>query len=189
MPALVPPHGGGPLKPLLLPVSERADETTRAQKLRAIPLSSREVSDLLMLAIGAYTPLDGFMGSEDWRRCCTDMQTSAGLFWPIPITMSCRDDLAGGIGIGDEVALVDGASGGILAIQRVTEKYTIDRELECKAVFRTTDPAHPGVRKIMEQPAFNLAGPVVGLSEHHYPDTYSGLYYRPAETRAMFEAN
>jgi sulfate adenylyltransferase len=177
------------LKPLLLPITERAEETQRARKLTQIPLSSREVSDLLMLAIGAYTPLLGFMGSEDWRRCCTDMQTSAGLFWPIPITVSCRDDLAGSIGVGDEVALVDGATGEILAIQTVTEKYAIDGALECREVFRTNDPAHPGVRKVMEQPAVNLAGPIVGLSEHHYPDTYPGLYYRPAETRAMFEAN
>ena len=189
MPALIPPHGRGPLKPLLLPVTERTEEIRRARTLTQIPLSSREVSDLLMLAIGAYTPLDGFMGSEDWRRCCTDMHTSAGLFWPMPITVSCRDDLAGGIGIGDDVALVDGASREILAIQTVTEKYAIDRALECKEVFRTTDPAHPGVRKVMEQPPINLAGPIVGLSEHHYPDTYAGLYYRPAETRAMFEAN
>ena len=189
MATLVPPHGGGSLRPLLLPVTERADEVKRGKKLRKVPLTSREVSDLFMLAMGAYTPLDGFMGEEDWRSCCTDMVTSSGVFWPIPITVSCDEDLAGSIPIGSEVALIDNASGEILAVQTVTEKYTIDRELECGEVFRTTDIAHPGVRKVMEQPAVNLAGPIMALSEGHYPETYKGLYHRPAETRAMFEAN
>jgi sulfate adenylyltransferase len=189
MSMLVRPHGGGTLKPLLLPKTERADEIERAKKLTKVALSSREVSDLFMLAMGAYTPLDGFMGEEDWRSCCTDMVTRDGLFWPIPITCSCDKDLAGSIGIGEEIALVDGASGEVLAVQTVTEKYTIDQERECREVFRTTNPEHPGVHKVMAQPPINLAGPVMALSEGHYPDTYKELYHRPAETRAMFEAN
>ena len=189
MSTLVPPHGGGALRPLLLPKAERADELKRAERLTKVPMSSREVSDLLMLAMGAYTPLDGFMGKEDWHRCCTEMTTGDGTFWPIPITLSCTEDLAGGIGIGDEVALVDAAGGEILAIQTVSEKYAIDRELECREVFRTSDIAHPGVQKVMEQPPVNLAGPILALSESHYPETYKGLYHRPAETRALFEAN
>ncbi len=189
MSTLVPPHGGGPLRPLLLPTSERPEGIRRAATLAKVPLSSREVSDLFMLAMGAYTPLDGFMGEADWRGCCTRMTTNSGTFWPIPITLSCTQELADSIGIGDEVALTDGAGGAILAIQTVREKYIIDRELECREVFRTTDSAHPGVRKVMEQPAVNLGGPVMALSEGHYPQTYKGFYYRPAETRAMFEAN
>ncbi|MCG8509668.1 MAG: sulfate adenylyltransferase [Rhodospirillales bacterium] len=189
MSTLVSPHGGGPLKPLLLPRAERAEVVRRAETLTKIPLSSREVSDLFMLGMGAYTPLDGFMGEEDWRSCCNDMVTSDGLFWPIPITLSCSEDVAGGIAIGQEVALVDGDTGKILATQTVREKYGIDRELECREVFRTTDPAHPGVQKVMEQPAVNLAGPITALSEGHFPQTYKGLYLRPAETRAQFEAN
>jgi len=189
MSTLVPPHGGGALRPLLLSGTERAEEIKRAETLVKVPLSSREVSDLFMLGMGAYTPLDGFMGEENWRRCCTDMVTGDGIFWPIPITISCHQDLANTINIGEAVALVDAAGGEILAVQTVTEKYKIDRELECREVFATTDTAHPGVRRVMEQPAVNLAGPVMALSEGHYPKTYKGLYYRPAETRAMFEAN
>ncbi len=189
MSTLVTPHGRGALKPLLLPRTERAEEVKRAEKLVKVPLTSREVSDLFMLAMGAYTPLDGFMGEEDWRGCCTDMLTGNGIFWPIPITCSCHEDIAAGIGIGQEIALIDGSSGEILAIQTVTEIYPIDRELECREVFRSTDTAHPGVRKVMAQPPVNLAGPVMALSEGRYPETYKGLYHRPAETRAMFEAN
>ena len=58
--------------------TERAGEIKRAEKLTKVPLTTREVSDLFMLAMGAYTPLDGFMGEEDWRGCCTDMATSSG---------------------------------------------------------------------------------------------------------------
>src|SRR5512139_3864094 len=84
MAKLIRPHGGGLLRPLLVPGKERADEVKRAERLVKVPLSSREVSDIFMLAMGAYTPLDGFMREEDWRTCCTDMTTSTGLFWPIP---------------------------------------------------------------------------------------------------------
>ena len=189
MSILVPPHGGGTLKPLLLSPMESAEEIRRAQSLTKVPLTSREVSDLFMLAMGAYTPLEGFMVREDWRHCCSDMVTSDGTFWPIPITVSCDEDRAECIATGDDVALIDGESREILAIQTVNEKYTIDRQFECREVFLTTDTAHPGVQKIMEQPAINLGGPVKALSEGHFPDTYAGLYLRPAETRAMFETN
>ena len=187
MSKLVRPHGGEPLKPLLLPSAERAEELKRAAALKTVPLSTREVSDLFMLAMGAYTPLDGFMGEADWRGACVDMKLTSGLFWPIPITLSCTKDLADSIQIGEEVALSDGETGDILGVLTVSEKYAIDRALECESVFRTTDPAHPGVQKVMEQGEVNLAGRVMALSEGHFPETYKGLYHRPAETRALFQ--
>jgi sulfate adenylyltransferase len=115
------------------------------------------------------------------------MALSDGLFWPIPITLSCEKDIADGIRIGEDVALLDGASGDILGVLTVSEKYGIDKELECSRVFRTTDPAHPGVQKVMEQGPINLAGRLMALSEGHFPDTYKGLYHRPADTRALFQ--
>ncbi len=189
MSTLVPPHGGGKLRPLLLKKSARPKELERAEKLVKIPMSSREISDLFMLAMGAYTPLDGFMDEEDWYGCCQRMTTKSGLFWPIPITMSCSEDVANNIAIGDEIALIDAENRKILAIQTVTEKYTIDKHFECQEVFRTTDENHPGVQKVMRQPTVNLAGPVSALSEGHYPDAYKGLYYRPEETRSLFKEN
>jgi sulfate adenylyltransferase len=184
---LVPPHGADSLKPLLLAETERADELQRAESLKQVPLSSREVSDLFMLGMGAYTPLDGFMGEADWRGCCEDMKLADGLFWPIPITLSCAQDLGDSIADGEDVALVDGENGEVLGILTVDEKYAIDREFECSHVFRTTDPAHPGVAKVMSQGPVNLGGAVRTLSEGHFPETYAGLYHRPAETRAMFQ--
>ena len=186
MSKLTPPHGKGRLNPLLAPEAERADGLARANGLRQVPMSSREVSDLLMLGMGAYTPLTGFMGAADWRGCCLDMRTADGLFWPIPIILSCESDLVASIAIGDEVALIDGA-GTIFGTLEVTEEYPIDRAFECTHIYRTTDAAHPGVEKVMGQGAVNLAGPVTALIEGHYPETYPDLYYRPADTRALFQ--
>jgi sulfate adenylyltransferase len=183
---LVPPHGSDSLTPLLLPESERAVEAQRAASLKQVPLSSREVSDLLMLGMGAYTPLDGFMGEADWRGCCEDMKLADGLFWPIPITLSCTQELGDSIEFGEDVALTDDDTGELLGILTVEEKYAADHEFECTHVFRTTDVAHPGVEKVMSQGPVNLGGPVRTLSEGHFPETYAGLYHRPAETRAMF---
>ena len=188
MSKLVPPHGGGPIRPLLADGQHRAAELRRAEGLKTVPMTSREGSDLAMLAMGAYTPLDGFMGHDDWRGVCSEMKLGSGLFWPIPITLSCRQDLAGGIGAGEEVALTDESSGQVMAGMTIEEKYTIDRRLECSEVFRTTDADHPGVAKVMAQGEVNLAGPVRVLSEGDYPQTFSDLYLRPAETRARFEA-
>jgi sulfate adenylyltransferase len=139
-----------------------------------------------MLAMGAYTPLDGFMGEADWRGACVDMKLASSVFWPIPITLSADRELADSIGNGEEIALTDADSGEIMGIMEVGEKYEIDRDLECENVYRTTDPKHPGVQKVMEQGAVNLGGRVSALSEGVYPEQYKGLYMRPAETRALF---
>ncbi len=186
MAKLVPPHGSDTVKPLLLPESERAAELKRAEGLKKIPLDSKAVSDVAMLAMGAYTPLDGFMGEDDWRGSCVDMKLRSGLFWPIPITLPIGKELAGTIQGEEEVALIDGESGEILAIMEVSEKYTIDKALEAEHVYRTTDPKHPGVAKVLEQGDVNLAGRVKVLSEGDYPDKYPDLYIRPEESRAMF---
>lgn len=186
MPQLVPPHGSESLTPLLLPEIERAEERKRAEGLRKIPLDSRTVSDVFMLAMGAYTPLDGFMGYDDWRGSCRDMKLSTGLFWPIPITLQVGKDVAGSIRAGEQVALVDVENGDPLAIMEVREKYSIDKRFEAEHVYRTTDVKHPGVAKVLAQGEVNLSGPVMVLSEGEYPSKYPDLYIRPAEARAMF---
>ena len=186
MPRLVPPHGSEKVKPLLLPEDEGVEERKRAEKLRKIPLDSRAISDVFMLAMGAYTPLDGFMGHDDWRGSCLDMKLTSGIFWPIPITLPVNQDLAGSIHAGEEVTLVDAATGDMLAVMQVHEKYSIDKQLEAEHVYRTVDPKHPGVAKVLDQGDVNLAGRVKVLSEGEYPVKYANLYIRPAESRAMF---
>lgn len=189
MSKLVEPHGGCGLKALLAPQAERGNELERARGLKKVPLTSREISDVLMMAMGAYTPLDGFMSEADWRSVSLEMKLENGVFWPIPITISCDRNLADSIHTEEEVALVDGESGEILAIMEITQKYTPDKTLECEHVYRTTDAAHPGVQKVLEQGEVNLAGPVTCLSEGKYPEKYPQLYIRPAQARAMFRKN
>jgi sulfate adenylyltransferase len=186
---LVKPHGGGALKPLLLTGAALDDERKRAATLPKIPVSSREKGDLLMLGIGGFTPLDGFMGHDDWRGVCDRYALGNGVFWPIPITLSTSDQNADAIKPNGEVALMDPENGEILATLKVTEKYTIDKAHECKAVFRTTDPEHPGVKMVMEQADVNLSGPVKVLSQGGFPEKYGAMYMTPAQTRAVFDAN
>lgn len=185
---LILPHGGGELRPLLLEDEARREEIRKAERLKKVPMTSRETSDLIMMGIGAFTPLDGFMVRDDWRGCCESYQMASrkGLFWPIPITLSAEEEYAKSIAAGDEVALWDTETESIMGTMKVMEKYAIDKDYECKQVFRTTDPAHPGVQKVMEQGGVNLAGPVKVVSESYYPEMFPGIYQRPAEARRQF---
>lgn len=186
--SLVTPHGSARrLEVLLVPEEERAVELERARSLRRLPMSSRETSDLIMLGIGAFTPLRGFMGEADWRGVCDEMRLADGTFWPIPITVSASAAAAGELSDGDEVALVDGDTGEVMGTLRVEERYRIDREHECRQVFGTVDPVHPGVAKVMGQGEVNLGGPVRVLGEGHFPERYASIYLRPEETRRLFE--
>jgi sulfate adenylyltransferase len=115
------------------------------------------------------------------------MRTADGVFWPIPITLSTDAATAASIEVGAEVALADPDDGTVLAVMRVTEKYRIDKERECMSVFRTFDPAHPGVQMVMQQGEVNLGGPVKVLSDGGFRAGYGDLFMTPAQTRAEFE--
>ncbi|HQU17077.1 MAG: sulfate adenylyltransferase [Chromatiales bacterium 21-64-14] len=188
MSRLVKPHGGSNLKPLLLTGGALQEERKRAASLPKIPITSREAGDLIMLGIGGFTPLDGFMGRADWAGVCDEMRLTTGVFWPIPITLSADKATADGVKAGAEVALFDAERDEILATMKVTEKYTIDKAHECKTIFKTTDQEHPGVQLVMNQGDVNLAGPVKVLSQGGFPEKYGELYMTPAQTRALFDA-
>jgi sulfate adenylyltransferase len=189
MSKLVPPHGSCELKPLLLEGQAQQEEIKRAGTLKKVPLTSRETGDLLMMGIGAFTPLEGFMGKDDWKSCCETMTlpSKKGLFWPIPVTLSATEELANSLKIGEEVQLWDTDTDALVGTMKVAEKYTIDKALECQHVFRTKDPAHPGAQKVMEQSPVNLGGPIKVVSESFFPETFKGIYQRPAEARKLFE--
>ncbi|MCC6209589.1 MAG: sulfate adenylyltransferase [Burkholderiales bacterium] len=186
MSRLVAPHGGGQLRPLLLAGEALAAERERAKTLPVLRVSSREKGDLIMLGIGGFTPLEGFMTRADWQGVCDGYRTAAGLFWPIPITLSASAEQADALPLGADLALADPDDGALLAIMTVREKYSIDKAHECRSVFRTADPAHPGVAMVMQQPEVNLAGPVRVLSDGGFRQKYGALFMSPAETRAEF---
>src|SRR6202158_5788702 len=189
MSELVKPHGAASWKPLLLAGSTLVEEVRRASTLRQVRVSSRERGDILMLGIGGFTPVEGFMGEADWRGSCERMQLANGLFWPIPITLSVDQATAEALAVCDDIALIDPDDGHALATMRVSEKYRIGQARECRNVFRTVDSAHPGVKMVMDQPAVNLAGTVKVLSQGGFPEKYGDLYMTPAQTRALFKSN
>lgn len=180
---LIPPHGSDKLKILLLEGAERKAELMRAEKLPKVVMTSRETGDLIMLGIGGFTPLDGFMGKDDWKGVCENMKMTNGIFWPIPVTLSHDSK----IDPGTEITLVSGETNEIMGTMKVTESYQIDRAFECKHVFSTTDEAHPGVKMVMAQKPWNIAGPVKVLSESYFPEHFGDIYQRPAESRRIFE--
>lgn len=183
---LVNPHGGGNLKPLLQKGADLTAELKRASAFPKVTVSSREKGDIIMLGIGGFTPLDGFMTHADWQGVCDGMKTANGLFWPIPITLSVSQSVADTLKTGQEISLTDPENGEILATMIITEKYVIDKAHECAMVFKTTDPKHPGVKMVMEQGEVNLAGPIKVLSQGGFPEKYPELFKTPAETRALF---
>jgi sulfate adenylyltransferase len=187
--ALVNPHGKEKkLKPLLLSPAQIAEEKKRAKELTVVTMTSRETADLIMMGIGGFTPLDGFMGHDDWKGSCSDaMKLTDGTFWPIPVTMSINQGKADSIKVGQEVLLVDEETEEMMGTMKVTEKYKIDKKWECKQVFTTDDMDHPGVQMVMGQDDVNLAGTIKVWSEGPFPKQYPGLYMRPWETRKMFE--
>jgi sulfate adenylyltransferase len=186
MKALVPPHGGE-LHPLA--VAEEAQRREVREECRHLPqvrMSSKEVSDLIMLASGAFSPLRGFLCREDYEGVVGRMRLASGLLWSMPITLAVTAEQAAGIREGSRVALADGASGELMARMTVQEKYRYSAQKEAREVFRTEDWAHPGVEKLFQQGEVYLGGQVEALSEGEYPGKYPE-YARPAETRALFQ--
>ena len=202
MSKLIPPHGGKGLVCRLLEGAELDAEKKKAEGLKKIEISPRENGDLLMMGIGAFSPLEGFMPKADWKGVCEKFLLTDGTFWPVPVTLSCTKEDADQIKKGDEISLLDPVRNEIRATMKVTEKYEMteaDKKWECEKVFmgegiptaeefwKIAMEDHPGVQMVMNQKAFNLAGPVKVLGEAQFPTKYKGIYMRPAESRKIFE--
>ncbi|PIE72578.1 MAG: sulfate adenylyltransferase [Deltaproteobacteria bacterium] len=201
MSKLVAPHGGKGLVCALLEGAELEAELAKAKDLKQIEVTDRAKGDLIMMGIGGFSPLEGFMTKADWKGVCENFQLEDGTFWPVPITLDVSAADAGEINEGDEIALVN--DGTTYATMKVTEKYEMteaDKKWECEKVFmgegeesvdgkfwEIAPEDHPGVIMVMNQKEFNLAGPVKVLSQGEYPEEYPGVYLTPAETRAMFD--
>ncbi len=180
---VIKPHGAEELKILLLIGKEKEEELKKAEKLPKVIMSSRETGDLIMMGIGGFTPLEGYMGHDDWKGVCQDMKMTDGTFWPIPVTLSYDEK----IDPGAEIALISGETNEIMGTMKVTESYEIDKNFECQHVFATTDDEHPGVQMVKAQKAYNIAGQVKVLSESYFPTDFGDIYMRPSESRKIFE--
>ena len=185
MSQLISPHRGK-LNPLLVEGEHMSEYKKKAESLSKIRLSSRETSDLIMMAIGAFSPLDGFMKEQDYKEVVDNMHLSDGTLWPIPITLSVTKQQADNISLGKEIALIDDESSDLMGLMEVQDKYRYDKKHEAGQVFFTKDEAHPGVKKVYQQHDVLIGGSVKALSEGPYPELYGSYYARPAETREIF---
>jgi sulfate adenylyltransferase len=170
-PHLIPPHGG-------YLVDRTGDRPDNVESLEQVPLTSRELSDLDMVASGALSPLEGFMGRDDYERVLEEMRLAKGLPWALPVCLAVDHEPQG-----DEVTLTDEA-GTPYATLEVDEVFEYDKEREARNAFRTTDEAHPGVERLYAQKPLYLAGKVT-VFQRAQP-AFPKLALDPADTRATF---
>ena len=198
MSKLVAPHGGKGLVCSLLEGAALEAEKQKAAGLKKIQISARAKGDLIMMGIGGFSPLNGFMTKADWKGVCEKFLMADGTFWPVPVTLDTDDE---DVKVGDDIALE--RNGEIFATMNITEKYEMteaDKKWECETVYKGNGEEsqgdsfwkiapedHPGVKMVLAQKKYNLAGPVKVLSEGNYPTKYKGVYLKPAETRKMFD--
>ena len=180
---LIPPHGGK-LVNLVAEPARAAALKQQAGKLPRITLGEREQCDLELLAVGALSPLTGFMGQADFHSVCDHIKLTTGLPWSAPIVCPVDGATARRIEVGQQVALTDDQDR-LLAVMTLAEKYTHDKRKEAEKVFRTTDTAHPGVAVTMSQGDTCLAGPLEVITPRHDPQ-FPNYRLTPAQTRAVF---
>ena len=179
----IAPHGGTLINRLAT-AEKAALFLDKADGLLRVSLDERAFSDLVMIAIGGFSPLDGFMNKADYDTVVADMRLANGLPWAIPVTLSLSEDIAAPLQEGTLVRL-DDPTGRFVGVLELEEKYTYDKAHEAINVYRTDEEAHPGVKVVYEQGAINLAGPVWLLQRDPHP-LFPTYQIDPAASRALF---
>jgi sulfate adenylyltransferase len=180
----IEPHGGE-LVDRLAPEEQRDELLRRAEGLTKVVLGPRALSDLEMISTGVFSPLTGFMVSEDYESVVETMRLKNGLVWSLPITLPVDEEEAGDIRVGEEIALADG-TGRILATMIVEDRYSYDKEREARQVFGTTNDEHPGVAAVYRQKDVLLGGEVTLLVDDPNPKPFPQYHYGPRELRKVF---
>ncbi len=180
----IKPHGGKLIN-LIAQGHEREELLKKAAGLHKIHLTDREISDLELIATGGFSPLEGFMGEKDYHSVMDKKRLANGLVWTIPILLAVTKDEAKDIKVGQWVALPD-ESGHILAVMEVSEKFNHAKEKEAETVYKTKDPAHPGVDVVMKQGEICLGGKITMVNRPVHED-FKSLRKDPAETREYFK--
>ncbi|TME65891.1 MAG: sulfate adenylyltransferase [Chloroflexi bacterium] len=179
---LIAPHGGELVSNMASEV-ERVDLQERARGLPEITVGSRQLADLEMLAIGAYSPLSGFMKRADYLGVVNNMHLENGLPWSVPITLSVTSEQAASLKEGSQVALTN-EQGTLQAVMLLEEKYGYDKQHEASKVYRTTEEAHPGVKVVYQQGDVLLGGAVrvVALPNQAFAE----YRFTPVQSRRQF---
>ena len=184
---VIQPHGGI-LIDRVMRGEMREAVRQRAGGMVKIPLGPMGLSDLELIATGALSPLEGYMGKADYDRCVTEMRLASGLVWSIPVTLAIEEDLASTVAEGQEIALCEADE--ILAVMEIAEKYPNDgaiKEREARRVYKTTDASHPGVARLYRRGEVHIGGPVrlvawPKMARTEFPE----LRHTPVQTRRMF---
>ncbi len=179
-----PPYGGKLIN-RALEGRAHAQWLERAQKLPRVELNVRQLSDLELIAIGAFSPLEGFMGQRDYQSVLENERLPNGLPWTVPVTLAVTEEQRKAVGTSSEVALTE-AQGRILAVMHLKEIFRYDRAHEAQCVLRTTSDAHPGVRYLQRVGDYCLAGPI-SLLERQDRGQFANYMLDPKETRFLFE--
>lgn len=195
--ALVNPHGSAKaLTPRLLSESAKQEEMKRAREMQKIQVNSREAGDILMIGMGAFSPLIGFMGKEDWEGVLEEMRlkkADSGVLWPLPVTLSVSEVK---FKEGEEIALYLGDQ--LLATMLVEEIFEPDKKREAEKCFmgqgsrdsddfwRMAEDEHPGVQSVMRSGRYYVAGPLTVLNEMDFRTLYGEHYLHPADSRRIF---
>lgn len=183
-PDRIAPHGGI-LVNRIATLDQRQEFFDKAEALPRVQLSERSLSDLRMIAIGAFSPLSGFMDEANYRSVVKEMRLSNGLPWSVPITLSVSEEVAAPLTEGTLVRL-DSGNGTFVGVLELTEKYRYSKEEEAVNVYRTDDLKHPGVQVLDKSGPLNLAGPV-WLLERELDPRFPQYQIDPAKSRILFK--
>ncbi|HBB33385.1 MAG TPA: sulfate adenylyltransferase [Cyanobacteria bacterium UBA8803] len=184
-PDRIAPHGGQ-LVNRIATAEQRSLFLEKADFLPRVSLDERATSDLVMIAIGAFSPLIGFMEQADYDSVVDTMRLANGLPWSIPITLSVEESVAASLKE-DSLVRLDGPNGDFIGVLELTQKYRYDKQREAVNVYRTDEDKHPGVKVVYDQGDINLAGPVWLLQRDRHPQ-FPDYQIDPAQSRALFQA-
>lgn len=182
--SMIQPHGGELIN-RLVPESEREAVLQEAKQYPVIPIDKRAISDLDLIAIGAFSPLTGFMNEADYRSVLDKMRLANGLIWSIPITLPVEEATASRLEIGKKATLVGADDGIVYAVIDVESIYKVDQREEAVKVYKTSEIDHPGVQKLYSLPDTYVGGPVRVLNRPQ-PAKFGEYYFDPAQTRKIF---
>ncbi|ACC83755.1 sulfate adenylyltransferase [Nostoc punctiforme] len=183
-PDAIAPHGGQLVNRIATP-EQREEFLSKADFLPRVQLDDRAVSDVEMIAIGAFSPLTGFMSQEDYDRTVTEMRLANGLVWSIPITLSVTEEVASPLQEGGLIRL-DNSRGEFIAVLQLTQKYNYDKTREAINVYRTDDVKHPGVQVLYSQGTVHLAGDIWLLQREPHPQ-FPTYQIDPSASRQLFK--
>ena len=181
---VIAPHGGTLINRVASP-EQRQEFIAVGDRLPRVKLDDRATCDLITIAIGALSPLQGFIDRVDYEKIVEEMHLANGLPWSIPVTLSVREEIAENLTEGSQVRL-DDPSGRFIGVLELRQKYSYDKAREAIQVYRTDETKHPGVKAVYEQGAINLAGPVWLLDRDPHP-LFPKYQIDPAASRAMFK--